>query len=132
MGPEPTTGQRTRSSRAAWPGSVPAPRAHLELGTGAPVNGSVWAGLAARLGRCGDAPLPLHRLPPGDRRDPAAHHAERHPLDHAAHLSHAVHPGDSAGERHPVREHVEPCRLSVSLLRSVEEAGPDNARTDRR
>ncbi|MFJ7253859.1 choice-of-anchor A family protein [Streptomyces sp. NPDC098085] len=32
----------TKSSRAAWPGSVLAPRAHLELGTAAPVNGSVW------------------------------------------------------------------------------------------
>ncbi|MFF9507066.1 choice-of-anchor A family protein [Streptomyces sp. NPDC014724] len=32
----------TKSSSAAWPGSVLAPRAHLELGTGAPVNGSVW------------------------------------------------------------------------------------------
>ncbi|MET9656429.1 choice-of-anchor A family protein [Streptomyces sp. NPDC006510] len=32
----------TKSSRAAWPGSVLAPGAHLELGTGAPVNGSVW------------------------------------------------------------------------------------------
>ncbi|MFI8816742.1 MULTISPECIES: choice-of-anchor A family protein [unclassified Streptomyces] len=32
----------TKSSQAAWPGSVLAPRAHLELGTGAPVNGSVW------------------------------------------------------------------------------------------
>ncbi|MGY3677111.1 choice-of-anchor A family protein [Streptomyces sp. TE33382] len=32
----------TKSSKAAWPGSVLAPRAHLELGTGAPVNGSVW------------------------------------------------------------------------------------------
>ncbi|MFE6978998.1 choice-of-anchor A family protein [Streptomyces sp. NPDC057682] len=31
-----------KSSLAAWPGSVLAPRAHLELGTGAPVNGSVW------------------------------------------------------------------------------------------
>ncbi|WP_406014446.1 choice-of-anchor A family protein [Streptomyces sp. NBC_00984] len=32
----------TKSSQAAWPGSVLAPKAHLELGTGAPVNGSVW------------------------------------------------------------------------------------------
>ncbi|MFJ1623243.1 choice-of-anchor A family protein [Streptomyces sp. NPDC088190] len=32
----------TKSSQAAWPGSVLAPGAHLELGTGAPVNGSVW------------------------------------------------------------------------------------------
>ncbi|MBQ0825851.1 choice-of-anchor A family protein [Streptomyces tagetis] len=32
----------TKSSKAAWPGSVLAPRAHLELGTAAPVNGSVW------------------------------------------------------------------------------------------
>ncbi|MGW9119794.1 choice-of-anchor A family protein, partial [Streptomyces sp. NPDC055663] len=38
--PEATT--VTKSSRAAWPGSVLAPGAHLELGTGAPVNGSVW------------------------------------------------------------------------------------------
>ncbi|MFF9347128.1 choice-of-anchor A family protein [Streptomyces sp. NPDC014734] len=38
--PEATT--VTKSSLAAWPGSVLAPRAHLELGTGAPVNGSVW------------------------------------------------------------------------------------------
>ncbi|WP_405713836.1 MULTISPECIES: choice-of-anchor A family protein [unclassified Streptomyces] len=38
--PEATT--VTKSSQAAWPGSVLAPRAHLELGTGAPVNGSVW------------------------------------------------------------------------------------------
>ncbi len=32
----------TKNSQAAWPGSVLAPRAHLELGTAAPVNGSVW------------------------------------------------------------------------------------------
>ncbi|MFB7915407.1 choice-of-anchor A family protein [Streptomyces sp. NPDC056061] len=32
----------TKSSKAAWPGSVLAPRAHLELGTAAPINGSVW------------------------------------------------------------------------------------------
>ncbi|MGC5342070.1 choice-of-anchor A family protein [Streptomyces sp. DT171] len=32
----------TKSSKGAWPGSVLAPRAHLELGTAAPVNGSVW------------------------------------------------------------------------------------------
>ncbi|MFB8036282.1 choice-of-anchor A family protein [Streptomyces sp. NPDC056004] len=38
--PEATT--VTKSSQAAWPGSVLAPGAHLELGTGAPVNGSVW------------------------------------------------------------------------------------------
>ncbi|MFE4588655.1 choice-of-anchor A family protein [Streptomyces laurentii] len=38
--PEATT--VTKSSKAAWPGSVLAPKAHLELGTGAPVNGSVW------------------------------------------------------------------------------------------
>ncbi|PZT72466.1 MULTISPECIES: choice-of-anchor A family protein [unclassified Streptomyces] len=31
-----------KSSKAAWPGSVLAPDAHLELGTAAPVNGSVW------------------------------------------------------------------------------------------
>jgi choice-of-anchor A domain-containing protein/LPXTG-motif cell wall-anchored protein len=38
--PEATT--VTKSSKAAWPGSVLAPKAHLDLGTGAPVNGSVW------------------------------------------------------------------------------------------
>ncbi|MFJ2590436.1 choice-of-anchor A family protein [Streptomyces sp. NPDC087538] len=38
--PEATT--VTKSSQAAWPGSVLAPGTHLELGTGAPVNGSVW------------------------------------------------------------------------------------------
>ncbi|MER5497314.1 choice-of-anchor A family protein [Streptomyces sp. NPDC002466] len=32
----------TKHSSAAWPGSVLAPNAHLELGSGAPVNGSVW------------------------------------------------------------------------------------------
>ncbi|WP_406451323.1 choice-of-anchor A family protein [Streptomyces sp. NBC_00876] len=32
----------TKNSQAAWPGSVLAPKAHLELGTAAPVNGSVW------------------------------------------------------------------------------------------
>ncbi|WP_335936539.1 choice-of-anchor A family protein [Streptomyces sp. PTD5-9] len=32
----------TKSSKAAWPGSVLAPKAHLELGTAAPINGSVW------------------------------------------------------------------------------------------
>ncbi|MFF2328838.1 MULTISPECIES: choice-of-anchor A family protein [unclassified Streptomyces] len=32
----------TKNSQAAWPGSVLAPRAHLELGNAAPVNGSVW------------------------------------------------------------------------------------------
>ncbi|MER5275986.1 choice-of-anchor A family protein [Streptomyces sp. NPDC002809] len=32
----------TKNSQAAWPGSVLAPGAHLELGTAAPVNGSVW------------------------------------------------------------------------------------------
>ncbi|MFJ2416360.1 choice-of-anchor A family protein [Streptomyces brevispora] len=32
----------TKNSLAAWPGSVLAPGAHLELGTAAPVNGSVW------------------------------------------------------------------------------------------
>ncbi|MFS0697422.1 choice-of-anchor A family protein [Streptomyces nitrosporeus] len=32
----------TKNSQAAWPGSVLAPQAHLELGTAAPVNGSVW------------------------------------------------------------------------------------------
>ncbi|MFF3391427.1 choice-of-anchor A family protein [Streptomyces sp. NPDC002669] len=32
----------TKHSSAAWPGSVLAPGAHLELGSGAPVNGSVW------------------------------------------------------------------------------------------
>ncbi|MFD5069356.1 choice-of-anchor A family protein [Streptomyces sp. NPDC058369] len=31
-----------KNSQAAWPGSVLAPRAHLELGAAAPVNGSVW------------------------------------------------------------------------------------------
>lgn len=31
-----------KNSQAAWPGSVLAPHAHLELGTAAPVNGSVW------------------------------------------------------------------------------------------
>ncbi|OKJ32537.1 choice-of-anchor A family protein [Streptomyces sp. CB01580] len=38
--PEATT--ITKSSKAAWPGSVLAPKAHLELGTAAPINGSVW------------------------------------------------------------------------------------------
>ncbi|MFI9628925.1 choice-of-anchor A family protein [Streptomyces sp. NPDC052042] len=38
--PEATT--ITKSSKAAWPGSVLAPQAHLELGTAAPINGSVW------------------------------------------------------------------------------------------
>ncbi|MGF1340788.1 choice-of-anchor A family protein [Streptomyces flavovirens] len=31
-----------KNSQAAWPGSVLAPKAHFELGTAAPVNGSVW------------------------------------------------------------------------------------------
>ena len=38
----PETRTITKSSKAAWPGSVLAPRAHLELGTAAPINGSVW------------------------------------------------------------------------------------------
>ncbi|WP_326698147.1 choice-of-anchor A family protein [Streptomyces sp. NBC_01754] len=31
-----------KNSQAAWPGSVLAPKAHFDLGTAAPVNGSVW------------------------------------------------------------------------------------------
>ncbi|MGW0938666.1 choice-of-anchor A family protein [Streptomyces sp. NPDC002666] len=38
----PDATEVTKNSQAAWPGSVLAPRAHLELGTAAPVNGSVW------------------------------------------------------------------------------------------
>ncbi|MGW2088364.1 choice-of-anchor A family protein [Streptomyces sp. NPDC001880] len=132
MGPEPTTEQRTKSSRAAWPGSVLAPRAHLELGTGAPVNGSVWVASLHGSGGAETRHFPFTGCLPETGETPPPTTPSGTPLDHAAHLSHAVHIGDSAGERHPVREHVEPCRLSVGLLRSVEEAGPDNARTDRR
>ncbi|WP_327710470.1 choice-of-anchor A family protein [Streptomyces sp. NBC_00464] len=38
----PDATEITKNSQAAWPGSVLAPKAHLELGTAAPVNGSVW------------------------------------------------------------------------------------------
>lgn len=38
----PDATEVTKNSQAAWPGSVLAPKAHLELGTAAPVNGSVW------------------------------------------------------------------------------------------
>lgn len=52
--------------------------------------------LAAWLGRRGDAPLPVHRLPPGDRRDPAPGHPDtgQHPWHHAARDRHALHPGE--------------------------------------
>ncbi|MFK0101817.1 choice-of-anchor A family protein [Streptomyces sp. NPDC091040] len=38
----PNATKVVKNSQAAWPGSVLAPYAHLELGTAAPVNGSVW------------------------------------------------------------------------------------------
>ncbi|MYS36289.1 LPXTG-motif cell wall-anchored protein/choice-of-anchor A domain-containing protein [Streptomyces sp. KhCrAH-43] len=38
----PNADKIVKNSQAAWPGSVLAPHAHLELGTAAPVNGSVW------------------------------------------------------------------------------------------
>ncbi|MCG7526243.1 choice-of-anchor A family protein [Streptomyces sp. OfavH-34-F] len=38
----PNATKIVKNSQAAWPGSVLAPHAHLELGTAAPVNGSVW------------------------------------------------------------------------------------------
>ena len=38
----PDADKISKNSQAAWPGSVLAPGAHLDLGNGAPVNGSVW------------------------------------------------------------------------------------------
>ncbi|OKJ70583.1 choice-of-anchor A family protein [Streptomyces sp. CB02460] len=38
----PNATKVVKNSQAAWPGSVLAPYAHLELGNAAPVNGSVW------------------------------------------------------------------------------------------
>ncbi|MEV5603106.1 choice-of-anchor A family protein [Streptomyces sp. NPDC052299] len=38
----PNATKIVKNSQAAWPGSVLAPYAHLELGNAAPVNGSVW------------------------------------------------------------------------------------------
>ncbi|MEU2251011.1 choice-of-anchor A family protein [Streptomyces sp. NPDC019224] len=38
----PNATRIVKNSQAAWPGSVLAPYAHLELGNAAPVNGSVW------------------------------------------------------------------------------------------
>ncbi|MER6120270.1 choice-of-anchor A family protein [Streptomyces sp. NPDC001743] len=38
----PDADKVSKNSQAAWPGSVLAPGAHLDLGNGAPVNGSVW------------------------------------------------------------------------------------------
>ncbi|GLW69457.1 hypothetical protein Kpho02_17560 [Kitasatospora phosalacinea] len=39
----PTATSVTKRSGNAWPGSILAPNAAFELGTGGPVNGSVWA-----------------------------------------------------------------------------------------
>ncbi|MCW5251470.1 MULTISPECIES: choice-of-anchor A family protein [unclassified Streptomyces] len=67
----------TKSSKAAWPGSVLAPGAHLDLGTAAPVNGSVWV---ASLRGSGGAEthhypftgcLPETDTPPSEPTEPA-------------------------------------------------------------
>ncbi|MFE4796002.1 choice-of-anchor A family protein [Streptomyces sp. NPDC056708] len=62
----------TKSSQAAWPGSVLAPRAHLELGTGAPVNGSVWVASLHGSGGAETHHFPFTGCLPETGRTPSA------------------------------------------------------------
>ncbi|MCX4790208.1 MULTISPECIES: choice-of-anchor A family protein [unclassified Streptomyces] len=62
----------TKNSRAAWPGSVLAPEAHLELGTGAPVNGSVWVASLHGSGGAGTHHFPFTGCLPEPGKTPSA------------------------------------------------------------
>ncbi|WP_328866652.1 choice-of-anchor A family protein [Streptomyces sp. NBC_00304] len=61
----------TKNSQAAWPGSVLAPRAHLELGTAAPVNGSVWVASLHGSGGAETHHFPFSGCLPGTGETPS-------------------------------------------------------------
>ncbi|MFB6814829.1 choice-of-anchor A family protein [Streptomyces sp. NPDC056347] len=60
----------TKHSSAAWPGSVLAPNAHLELGSGAPVNGSVWVASLHGTGGAETHHFPFSGCLPGTGETP--------------------------------------------------------------
>lgn len=69
----PGDGTLTKSSQAAWPGAVLAPFAHVDLGTGAPVNGSVMARTFKATGGAETHHVPFEGcLPAAQRPTPSA------------------------------------------------------------